>query len=217
MASSPGCSSISSKCTLRASMRTGVPVFMRCTLMPCAAMEAVRNVAAGSEQRPPATIFRPMCMSPLRKVPAVTTAQRQRNSAPHTVRTPQTWPSATKISATSSCQMSRFSVFSSVFRHSAMKRMRSHWARGLHMAGPFERFSMRNCIVAASVTRPICPPSASISRTICPFAIPPTAGLHDICAILFISIVMMTVFAPMRAAAAAASQPAWPAPMTTTS
>ena len=209
---------MSSKCTVRASMRTGVPVFILCTVMPFPAIEAESRVAAGSEHRPPGTIFRPMCIRPLRKVPAVTMAQRQLKVAPHMVVTPQTFPCASvSISAASSCQMSRFMVFSSVFRHSLMNFMRSHCARGLHMAGPLERFSMRNCMVAASVTRPMWPPRASISRTICPLAMPPTAGLHDICAILFISIVMMTVRAPMRAAAVAASHPACPAPMTTTS
>ena len=56
-----------------------------------------------------------------------------------------------------------------------------------------------------SVTIPICPPNASISLTICPLAIPPTAGLQLICPILFMSIVMRHVLAPMFAAAAAAS------------
>ena len=59
-----------------------------------------------------------------------------------------------------------------------------------------------------SVTIPIWPPIASISRTICPLAMPPTAGLQLICAILFMSIVMSSVHEPKRAAALAASQPA---------
>ena len=63
----------------------------------------------------------------------------------------------------------------------------------------------------------MCPPSASISRTICPFAIPPTAGLQLIWAILFMSIVSKQVFAPMFAATVAASQPACPPPITRTS
>ena len=82
------------------------------------------------------------------------------------------------------------------------------------MAGPFERLSMRNCIVAQSVMRPIRPPRASISRTIWPFATPPTAGLHDMAAILSRSIVSSSVRQPMRAAAVAASHPACPAPTT---
>ena len=82
------------------------------------------------------------------------------------------------------------------------------------MAGPFERLSMRNCIVAQSVMRPMRPPRASISRTIWPFATPPTAGLHDMAAILSRSIVSSSVRQPMRAAAVAASHPACPAPTT---
>src|SRR5271170_2403202 len=69
----------------------------------------------------------------------------------------------------------------------------------------------------ASVTSPITPPSASISRTRCPFAMPPIAGLQDICAIKSRFIVIMAVRSPMRAHARAASQPACPAPTTITS
>ena len=191
---------------------------MRADSMPSLLMLSVRKAAAGSAQRPPLTLRRPMCISPRRKVPAVNTTALAINVAPQMVRTPLTAPSAlVRISVTSSCQMWRFSVFSSRRRHSVMKRARSHWARGLHMAGPFERLSMRNCMAQASVTSPICPPKASISRTICPFAIPPTAGLQLIWAILFMSMVIRQVRAPMRAAAEAASHPACPAPMTTTS
>src|SRR4051794_35438507 len=69
----------------------------------------------------------------------------------------------------------------------------------------------------ASVTRAIAPPSASISLTRCPLPTPPTAGLHDICASLSRSPVSISVRRPRRAAASAASQPAWPAPTTITS
>ena len=69
----------------------------------------------------------------------------------------------------------------------------------------------------ASVTSPITPPSASISRTRCPLAMPPIAGLQDICAIRSMFIVTMAVRRPMRAQARAASQPACPAPTTITS
>ena len=152
---SPGCSSISSKCTERASMRTGVPVFMRWCSMPSDWMEVESRVEAGSAQRPPGTIFRPMCMSPLRKVPAVMMMDLARNSAPQMVRRPMISPFLANNSLTSSCQMSRFSVFSTRRRHSVMNRARSHCARGLHMAGPLERLSMRNWMAVASVTSPI--------------------------------------------------------------
>ena len=68
-----------------------------------------------------------------------------------------------------------------------------------------------------SETIPEYPPSASISLTICPLAIPPIAGLQDICAIFCKLIVTNKVCAPKFAAAAAASQPACPAPTTITS
>jgi hypothetical protein len=53
---------------------------------------------------------------------------------------------------------------------------------------------------------------ASISRTSCPLATPPMAGLQDIWAIVFMFIVASITLSPILAAAAAASQPAWPAP-----
>src|SRR4030095_14968754 len=61
------------------------------------------------------------------------------------------------------------------------------------------------------------PPNASISRTRCPLAIPPIAGLHDICPTRSRLSVINPVSAPRRADADAASQPAWPAPITITS
>ena len=201
---------------------------MRADRMPWQVMLSVRRSTAGSAIRPPFIILRPMCINPLRKVPAVMTTHLACISLPQIVRTPMTRfgcscdnPAdaivSTRSSSTWSCQISRLSVSSSLRLHSQMNLPRSHCARGLHMAGPFPTFSMRNWIAVASVTRPICPPSASISRTICPLAMPPTAGLHDICAILFMSIVTSNVFAPMLAEAQAASHPAWPPPITTTS
>ena len=99
----------------------------------------------------------------------------------------------------------------------AEKRGLSHCARGLHIAGPLERLSIRNCSVAASVTRPEYPPRASTSRTIWPLAIPPTAGLQLILARPFKSGVSSKTEEPRLAAAIAASQPAWPPPTTMTS
>src|SRR5579864_467546 len=93
----------------------------------------------------------------------------------------------------------------------------SHCARGDHTAGPREVLSRRNWMPTASVTSPMTPPSASTSRTKWPLAMPPTAGLQDICAMRSTLSVKSAVFRPMRAAAIAASQPAWPAPTTTTS
>ena len=68
-----------------------------------------------------------------------------------------------------------------------------------------------------SVLMPISPPRASISRTRWLFPGPPTAGLQGMRAILSKFSVAIRVLAPRRALARAASQPAWPAPMTMTS
>src|SRR3972149_3902916 len=72
-------------------------------------------------------------------------------------------------------------------------------------------------MAVASIARPIAPPNASISRTICPLATPPMAGLQLIGAIVSRLVVSNAVFAPMRAAASAASAPACPPPTTITS
>src|SRR5688572_27146178 len=69
----------------------------------------------------------------------------------------------------------------------------------------------------ASMARPINPPSASISRTRCPLAVPPTAGLQGMCATVSRDRVHSPTRHPIRAAAYAASTPAWPAPTTITS
>jgi len=69
-------------------------------------------------------------------------------------------------------------------------------------------FKILYWIAVASAILPISPPSASISLTKCPFAVPPTAGLHDIRPIAVISIVIRSVFIPILAAAKDASIPA---------
>ena len=120
-------------------------------------------------------------------------------------------------SATSACLINRLGWLSRTSRIFRRYCCLSHCARGDHTAGPREVLSSRNCMPTASVTSPIIPPRASTSRTRCPLAIPPTAGLHDIWAIRSTLRVRSAVLRPIRAAAIAASQPAWPAPTTTTS
>ena len=164
--------------------------------------------------RPPSVLSFPMKSLPLRNVPAVKITARASNSAPIDTLTPEIDDSRKVISVTESCQISKLQVFSRIWRQFIEKRALSHCARGLHIAGPFERLSILNCIVDASVTTPLNPPSASISLTIWPFAIPPIAGLHDIWAVFPISIVMRSTLDPSLAAATAASHPACPAPMT---
>jgi hypothetical protein len=69
----------------------------------------------------------------------------------------------------------------------------------------------------ASAARPIAPPSASISRTRWPLPMPPIAGLQLIAPTVSMLWVSSSVRAPSRAAASAASVPAWPPPITITS
>ena len=61
------------------------------------------------------------------------------------------------------------------------------------------------------------PSNASISLTKCPLPRPPIAGLQDISPIVDNELVIRAVWIPDLAAAAAASQPACPAPITITS
>ena len=67
------------------------------------------------------------------------------------------------------------------------------------------------------MVRPIIPSKASISLTRWPFPMPPMDGLQLSSPIVSKRCVTSTVFAPVRAAAVAASQPACPPPTTTTS
>ena len=70
---------------------------------------------------------------------------------------------------------------------------------------------------ARSAALPMIPSRASISRTRCPLPSPPMAGLQDITPMLSRRRVTRATLTPRRAAACAASTPAWPPPMTTTS
>ena len=212
--SSPFCSSIFVKSMLRPSTRTGVPVFILSDSNPRSTRHSVNPFAALSPMRPPPYCFIPIWMTPFKKVPLDRITAFVRIICPMEVLTPVTQPFFVTTPVTISCQKSRFWVFSSILRHSIEKSIRSFCARGLHMAGPLDVLSMRNWIMVLSVTIPEYPPRASISRTICPLAIPPMAGLHDICAMFAIFMVISNTDEPRLAAAAAASQPEWPAPTT---
>src|SRR5690606_24244248 len=67
------------------------------------------------------------------------------------------------------------------------------------------------------VAAAIAPPSASISLTKWPLPMPPIDGLQDIWPSVSMLCVSSSVRLPMRAAASAASVPAWPPPTTITS
>src|SRR5271154_2044561 len=124
---------------------------------------------------------------------------------------------ANTTSATSACLMNRFGCDSSISRIFMRYCCLSHCARGDHTAGPREVLSRRNWMPTASATSPMMPPKASTSRTRWPLAMPPMAGLQDICAMRSRLSVNRAVRRPIRAAAMAASQPACPAPTTSTS
>ena len=212
--SSPGCCCSRERSSERTSMRGGVPVFIRPTVRPASTSVCDSPFDGSSPMRPPSAISVPTKSLPSRKVPAVRITDLAENSAPIRRRTPEIFDSRRVTATTESCQMSKLQVFSRTERQFRENCILSHCARGLHIAGPFDRFSIRNWSVEASVTTPDMPPSASISLTNCPLAIPPMAGLHDIWAILFMSCVTSRTREPRRAAATAASQPACPAPMT---
>jgi len=215
--SSPGCSSVFSQSIDLPSILGGVPVFIRPLSKPISSSWPVNPTAALSALLPPPNCLSPICMSPLRKVPFVSTTVFAGISRPSCVLTPTTLFSLTTKLVIISCQKSTLGICSRCNLQSSAKRIRSLWARGLHMAGPLDRLSMRNWIMVLSVTIPEYPPSASISRTNCPLATPPMAGLQDICAMVFIFMVASITRIPILAAAAAASHPACPAPTTTTS
>ncbi len=146
------------------------------------------------------------------------TVRPSRRRSPRKVRGSPAAAGSSRIkSTTSACRMCRLACDSSSCRILTRYWRLSHCARGDQTAGPREVFSKRNWMPTASATSPMMPPSASTSRTRCPLAIPPIAGLHDICAIRSRFRLNNAVRRPMRAAAIAASHPACPAPTTTMS
>ena len=89
--------------------------------------------------------------------------------------------------------------------------------RGPWTALPLLRLSIRRWIVEASAARAIRPSKTSNSRTRWPLPTPPIDGLHDSWPRFVVEKVISPTRAPRRAAAAAASQPAWPPPRIRTS
>ena len=78
-------------------------------------------------------------------------------------------------------------------------------------------FNILDWINVLSIFFPISPPRASISLTKCPLEVPPILGLHGIKAMLSTLTVNTIVLFPNLADASAASHPACPAPIITTS
>ncbi len=173
--------------------------------------------AGNSPARPALIWLRPMCISPFRNVPVVTITERPAMNTPMLSITPVTRPPSCVMSTILACRIVRPACASIDWRILVRYRARSACARSDQTAGPLERLSILKWMPERSVTRAISPPSASISRTRWPFASPPMAGLQDIWPIVSRFIVQRHVRIPILAAARAASQPAWPAPITITS
>eukprot|EP01137_Pigoraptor_chileana_P002745 Opistho-2@42000 len=176
--------------------------------------------------RPAGMALRPMCIWPRRNVPVVIITALQGTVVPSASLTPDTpgraspergMPSWSTRSSTPIACTVRFGYERSVRCICSRYRSLSICARGPHTAGPRLMFSTRNCTPAASHTLPQTPSRASISRMSVPLPMPPNEGLHDISPIVDILWVRSSVRAPVRAAPAAASDPACPPPTTTTS
>ena len=215
---SPASSGSASQSMLSRASRGGVPVFRRPSGRPSVSRRRPRSVAGASPSRPAGVVSRPTWMTPRRKVPAVSTTAPDRNSRPSWQATPQAPPSwSSSRSSTAASITCSPGVADSSPVMAARYSERSACARGPCTAGPLDRFSSLKWMPARSAAIPISPSSASISRTRCPLPMPPIAGLQDMAPIVSSRCVRSSVLAPVRAAAAAASQPAWPPPITITS
>ena len=136
-------------------MRAGVPVFILPDVNPKLSNCEVIPLIAFSPILPPPNSFSPKCIEPFKKVPLFKTTALALISRPILVFTPLTLFFLTNTSSTTSCQKSRFSIFSSTLLQAALKSFLSHWALGLHIAGPLERFNNLYCIELMSVTKPV--------------------------------------------------------------
>ncbi len=203
---------------LRPSSLGGVPVLSRATRSGSSRSRAARRFEGGSPARPPAYCSSPTWMRPPRKVPTVsTTAGAAEGDAgdgddaghalalDHEVGRPPAGRA----------------------RGSAGSRAGRGWPGGTAPGRPGRAWRAppapcwrSGCGTGCrrrSAARAMAPPSASISRTRCPLPMPPMAGLQLIGPSVSMLWVSSRVRAPMRAAASAASVPAWPPPTTMTS
>ena len=198
-------------------MRGGVPVLRRSTTNGPSRRRSARRTEGGSPMRPPACCASPTWMRPARKVPAVRTTAGASKRSPVLVTAPRTAPPSITRSSTAAWNTVRFGCASTARRMKARYSARSAWQRVARTAGPLDALSRRHWMPAASAARAMTPPSASISRTRWPLPMPPIAGLQLIAPMVSMLWVSSSVRAPARAAASAASVPAWPPPITMTS
>src|SRR5208283_2083013 len=89
---SPFCSAILLKSRLRPRTRGGVPVLKRRSSMPISIRLADNVLELKSPSLPPSFLFCPICISPRRNVPVVTTTHFPRNSMSRLVLHPTTAP-----------------------------------------------------------------------------------------------------------------------------
>ena len=195
-------------------IRGGVPVLNRRRGKPRARRLSARPMLGCIPSGPEGITASPVMQVLSRYVPVAMITALASYWAPSWVMTPVTAPFSVKISTICACFSSKFSWFSRVFFITCWYFRRSAWARREWTAGPLPRFSIRYWMQALSAARPISPPSASISRTRCPLPVPPMAGLQGMLPTASRLMVKRMVCSPSRAAASAASMPAWPAPMT---
>ncbi len=198
-------------------MRGGVPVLSRSIANGRSRRRAASVVAGGSPMRPAAYWVWPTWILPARKVPAVSTTAGALNCSPVWVITPRTASPSMTRSSTAAWNTVRLGCASTIPRMAIRYRLRSAWQRVARTAGPLEALSVRHWMPARSAACAIAPPRASISLTRWPLPIPPMAGLQLIAPMVSTLWVSSRVRTPLRAAASAASVPAWPPPITMTS
>ena len=215
--SSPGCRSTAAQSIVLPSSRGGVPVLSRPSAKPARSSVRERPSAGASPTRPAGICRSPIWMSPRRKVPVVSTTAPAPNSRPSVRRTPVTRRPATRRSSTSPA----------IDRQVGHRFDRRLHGRGIELAvGLGARAAHRRALAAVE--------HAELDAAGVRHAAHEAVERVDLAHEMALSepadrriarhgadgrgrCVTRAVRAPMRAAAAAASQPAWPPPTTITS
>ena len=202
---------------LRRFTRGGVPVLKRRRVRPRERRLSASPTLGCIPSGPEGMTLSPVMTVLSRYVPVAMTTAFAAYSAPNWVRTPVTALFSVRTATICACFSSRFSCNSSVCFMYFWYSRRSACARREWTAGPLPLFSIRYWMQQWSAATPISPPRASNSRTRWPLPVPPMAGLQGILPTASRLMVKRMVCSPSRAAARAASMPAWPAPTTATS
>ena len=198
---------------VRPSSRGGVPVFSRPCPNPISRICPANAIDAASSLRPPSTMLP-------NEHPRVEECTRGDDQSP--ARQGADAGHQTGDLATPNNNLQRFAndeldatVFEQLANRLAIQKAVRLNARSPNR-GPFAS------VEHSAVNRAHCGPrhqtvEASSSRTRCPLPTPPIDGFHDIWPASPARNVSKPTLAPRRAAPAAASQPAWPPPITRTS